>query len=319
VVIDEDGKFVVVAAVGGRRMRLAIDTGAPVTALFAPRDPDLPEGLTETDRRRVRVQVGEVESDLDVARIQPLRGGGRGYDGLLGMDVLHGCVLALDGEKLVAGCGAPSHEVTPSHLMAMREGVPERDRLRPRMVQWNGRGPALTAHPNGTYTWEGQYVIGEIGRDGHVTIRPRPWWETWDNPIESRDDDRSEERWFRDETQAMRTELWMDEARRLADQSIDGLPSYLAGLWGTGLPAQLRRAELFELWDEAEEPDDPELGVAGAKARAVVDRFIRQNLPRGSRDGFSESELAAFNARRARGPHFTPYDGPRPIPHDTAE
>jgi hypothetical protein len=211
--------------------------------------------------------------------------------------------------------------------MAMRERGPiERDRLRPRHVQFDGRGPVLTAHPDGSFTWVGEYVSVRVRRDGSVEIhRLGGGWSgsrylARSGPIHLRDDDRSEERWFRDETQPLRSQLSMDDARRLADQSLDGLPGYLAARWGRALPASARRAELLELWNDAVEPDDPELGVAGAKARALVDRFVRSNLPPGSRDAFSPDEIAAFNARRgAKQPHFHPYDAPaRSGPHDEA-
>src|SRR5262249_19947466 len=101
---DEEGKFLVDALVGGRRVTVEIDTGSPSTTLFVKRESDLPDRLIQIDQRRVRLQAGEVEADVELERLQPLSGGGRSYDGLLGMDVLRGCVLALDGAQMVAGC-----------------------------------------------------------------------------------------------------------------------------------------------------------------------------------------------------------------------
>jgi hypothetical protein len=76
---------------------------------------------------------------------------------------------------------------------------------------------------------------------------------------------------------------------------------------GTWSPAE-KRDLLFRIWDEAAEPDDPELGAAGAHARRIIADFVRHELPRGSADGYSDAELQQLNARRPPAqPRFDPY------------
>jgi hypothetical protein len=108
-----------------------------------------------------------------------------------------------------------------------------------------------------------------------------------------------------DSTAQLREELWREDGLR---SSFDRLPRLLA--WVRNEPRWSlaeRREILFRIWDEAAEPDDRELGDAGAHARKIIERFVRAELPAGSADGFSDEELARFNARRARGPRFDPY------------
>ena len=55
------------------------------------------------------------------------------------------------------------------------------------------------------------------------------------------------------------------------------------------------------------EPDDRERGWAGARARAVIDAFIRKRLPPGSPGAYSAAEVAAFNGTRRGGPTLAMY------------
>jgi hypothetical protein len=146
----------------------------------------------------------------------------------------------------------------------------------------------------------------------------------WERPVVSHDtrspsaqgrsqrqveDDREERRWFLEETFEARCAMRRQEEARFAEQSLAGLPSILRDIWrDPGRSAADRRRLLFELWDDAIEPDDRSLGWAGRRARVYVERFVRAHLPRGSRDGFTAEELARMNVRRPRqGPFFEPY------------
>ena len=52
------------------------------------------------------------------------------------------------------------------------------------------------------------------------------------------------------------------------------------------------------MWREAAGSDD-EVGAAGRKARATIEAFIRERLPEGSDDAYTEDELRRFNARQS--------------------
>jgi hypothetical protein len=315
---DADGKFVVEATACGQPARLEIDTGAESTILFQRRAPELTEGAVGARTTRTSLRVGGVTEQLSVLLLEPLAQGPRpDRDGLLGMDVLRHCRVALDETRLIASCDVPT---TTAHDPIPRERAPVCDTRGPR-YEIAGGGPVMVRHVDGSRTIRGRSFVATIARDGSLTIkhpmvrtragglRPR------DLPIELRDDDRSEERWFREETLGMRIELMQEEARRYADRSIDGLPELLDAIWGERRSARDRRRLLFELWDDAVEPDDPELGVAGARARAVIAGYVRGHLPAGSADGFTVEELTRFNARRPAGmPRFTPYELPPATP-----
>jgi predicted aspartyl protease len=108
VVISADTKFVLAANVRGRAVRLAVDTGSPVTALFVARQStaDLPGTMSALRARPgSSVRVGEIAATVDLREVEPASGpGAAAFDGVLGMDVLGRCALALDGRRLLARC-----------------------------------------------------------------------------------------------------------------------------------------------------------------------------------------------------------------------
>jgi hypothetical protein len=80
---------------------LMIDTGAPTTLLYEPRDPELPQKAVQRTTRFSRLRAGQIDAQIEVEVLQPLqpRDGG-----LLGMDILRDCAIALDAKQLVARC-----------------------------------------------------------------------------------------------------------------------------------------------------------------------------------------------------------------------
>jgi len=90
------------------------------------------------------------------------------------------------------------------------------------------------------------------------------------------------------------------------------LPSYLAAVWRQPWPASLRRAVLFELWDECAESGNKLMRDGGAQARSLIERFVARYLPPGSRDGYTVAELRWLNTRRTSRAAFAPYGGMRP-------
>jgi len=82
--------------------------------------------------------------------------------------------------------------------------------------------------------------------------------------------------------------------------SLTELPARLAALWGDDTrPAAEKRRLLWLLWDEARDAE------GGPVARMLIERFIREHLPRGSPDAFTDAELGTFGA--ASGGAFKPY------------
>jgi hypothetical protein len=100
-----DEHFVVAAQVAGRELALIVDTGAPSTLLYEARGEDLPPQAVRLRTRRAGIRVGEVDtwSSIELLEALPAERAPL-YDGLLGMDVLRACALALDRTRLVVRC-----------------------------------------------------------------------------------------------------------------------------------------------------------------------------------------------------------------------
>ncbi len=111
-----------------------------------------------------------------------------------------------------------------------------------------------------------------------------------------------ERNWFLDQTQALRDRL-ADRAAVLArGAALARLPKRLRAIWSDpSRSAHARRTAIFALWDDCADDE------VGARARHIVERFIRTNLPSGSADAYTAEELRALNARRASPVPFTPY------------
>jgi hypothetical protein len=282
-------KFLVEAQVEGRPAQLAIDTGASRTALYQRRGADLPDDAVRFHDQLMRVHVADFDRELVVDRIEPLEM--PPFDGLLGMDVLRDCALALDGEHIFARCDAVDREplrVDPSI----------------RWVRFGADGPWLIERADGGYHYDDDGLDLELLPDGTFSMkRHRSPWMQMRTESEQRE-------WVLDVTALARYHIARSYFLRM---SLDGLPRHLAWVWSGRAPAVERREILFRIWDEAAEPDDPELGAAGARARRIIDGFVRRTLPRDSPDGYRDDELARLNARRPRGPRFDPY---RPSPYD---
>ena len=91
----------------------------------------------------------------------------------------------------------------------------------------------------------------------------------------------------------------------LVRRSLRDLPARLDELWSdSSRPAVEKRQVLFSLWSEAGDDE------AGSSARAIIERFIRERLPRGTPDAFTDAELARFGDAPAAPParRFAPYD-----------
>jgi hypothetical protein len=108
-------------------------------------------------------------------------------------------------------------------------------------------------------------------------------------------------------------------------QRLDGDLDKIWADTGRGLGA--RKELLFQRWDECDEPeaatpaaadlpgfgkvDNSELDDArqdaANSARRLIEKFIRDNAPKGSADAFTPAELADMNKRRASTQKFHPY------------
>jgi hypothetical protein len=163
------------------------------------------------------------------------------------------------------------------------------------------KGPQFSAHiqPDGSVSFDDKIIRDFKGTSGS--------WDLNDLIAKGRHEDpyRAEKAAFMKATEAKRDEL----ARRARQAQLRGslarLPSHLEAVWADRrAPARERRRVLFELWREAFTGDGDE-GAAGAEARAIIEAFIRNRLPEGSDDAYTDDELQTY-ARVSR-QRFQPY------------
>jgi hypothetical protein len=267
-----DGHFYARVRIDGEARSMVIDTGAPHSLIYAARQAGLPKGSTRQSLQRVTLAAGEVAHRMIVTELEPIEPGGQ--EGLLGLDVLAACVIAISRDHLLARCGQandPSFAfVDPQHVHAQVCGA-------------DGQA-CVQALADGSYSYRGVRILP----NGKLAA-----------PIKSQ----SELRKFYDATRDLRHDLDHDYYLR---ESFAGLPKLLASVWNDRkLKLRERREIVFEIWDEAAEPDDENLGAEGAEARRIIDAFVRQKALRGDR--YDAAELLSLNRRRARAPYFDPY------------
>ena len=170
---------------------------------------------------------------------------------------------------------------------------------------------------NDGYHYDGPSFSAKIAMDGHVTFDDHSirdfkglsgGFDLTDLAMKGHKQDpyRYEKEKFMENTSKLRGELTARARKDRLESSLAALPSHLEQLWGDGSrSARDRRAVLFAMWREAAGSDD-EVGTAGRKARATIEAFIRERLPEGSQDAFTDDELRRFNAR-AGATKFEPY------------
>jgi hypothetical protein len=313
-------KLVVPARVGDETVALALDTGAGTSALYVPHADDLPQSVSRTASRSSRVRVGEVDTKVRFALIEPKEsvsfiepipaserrpvprfgfvGADPGFAGLLGMDVLRSCVLAFDAGQFRARCRKDPPASLSFDMTTMRVPGPG-----PRIVQTGRDGLPLRQRADGGYDWTGRHLAAHIGKDGKVKFSPI----ASGGGLERMDAD-EERRWFEEETSDLLTALARADEQHTILNALAALPRYLSAILDdTRFSMAERRHLLFLLWDEMAERDDHDRGWAGTRARLLIDLFIQRRLPPGAPGAYSAAELAAFNRTRPAAAKFEPY------------
>lgn len=174
----------------------------------------------------------------------------------------------------------------------------------------------LRRRPDGTQVWEGPRLTGIIRPDGSVDFNDRPNVQTngfsgsgtFDATeaimgASGQDPLRAEREYFMRQTEDLRARLEAEHRRRQMDSGLQSLRGRLARVWATTTrtPAQ-RRLRIFGIWDETDEDDG-----GGRRAREIILAFIRENLPPGSEDAYTEEEVRRLNGRRESREEFAPY------------
>lgn len=166
--------------------------------------------------------------------------------------------------------------------------------------------------PDGTWTYDGHAFRAVIHPDGRVVFAQRDAVSLerefdlssgrFDLDALFSDVYRYERQRFLDDTEALRGRLEAEHRARTNADALRRLPGRLELLWTRGTrSAAARRRAIFELWDQADDDD------TGRRARAIVERWVRERLPAGSDDAFGDAELARLNATRESAAPFAPY------------
>ena len=167
------------------------------------------------------------------------------------------------------------------------------------------------------YHYDGPSFSAKIAMDGHVTFDDHSirdfkglsgGFDITDLAMKGHHQDpyRYEKEKFMDNTSKLRAELTAKARKDRLESALAALPAHLEQVWSDGNhSARERRGVLYAMWREAAGSDD-EVGAAGRKARAAIEAFIRQRLPAGSEDAFTDDELRRYNAR-AGAIKFEPY------------
>jgi hypothetical protein len=125
-------------------------------------------------------------------------------------------------------------------------------------------------------------------------------------------------------TEAFRRSLAIGFAKHRIEVELRALPRQLLELWRDGKrSAANKRALLFQRWDDCEDvvhEDDHDPAVASAtgeidaarvaaaaRARSMIESFVRRHAPAGSRNAYAKDELRRLNAKRKSDTAFAPY------------
>ena len=170
---------------------------------------------------------------------------------------------------------------------------------------------------NDGYHYDGPSFSAKIAMDGHVSFDDHSirdfkglsgGFDLTDLAMKGHKQDpyRYEKEKFMENTNKLRGELSARARKDRLESSLAALPSHLEQVWSdASRSARERRGVLFSMWRETAGSDD-EVGAAGRKARATIEAFIRERLPEGTPDAFTDDELRRFNAR-AGAMKFEPY------------
>lgn len=130
-------------------------------------------------------------------------------------------------------------------------------------------------------------------------------------------------------SESQRMMVAIAESAERSEQRLAELDTELAEIWAdTSKAAADRRRLIFARWDECEEGDPETVTLriedastaadairkhAGERARAVIEAFVRKELPMNGPDAYTHEELTALDEGRTSTRHFRPYP-PSPKP-----
>jgi hypothetical protein len=158
------------------------------------------------------------------------------------------------------------------------------------------KGPQFSAHiaMDGSVSFDDKIVRDFKGLSGGFDVTD------WVMKGKKQDPYRYEKEKFMKYTQKKRDELAKKAREADIENSIAQLPATCDDIWHEPYKkASQKRRALYELWRDVEDTD------AGARAREIIEAYVRRHLPQGTPDAFTEEELALYNSKGGR--KFEPY------------
>jgi hypothetical protein len=158
------------------------------------------------------------------------------------------------------------------------------------------KGPQFSAHisMDGSVSFDDKLIRDFKGLSGGFDVTD------WIMKGKKQDPYRYEKEKFLKYTQKKRDELSRKAHEADMENSLAQLPFTCDDIWRQrGRAASQRRKALYELWRDVEDND------AGGRAREMIVEYVRQHLPAGSPDAFTDEELALYNTGTKR--KFEPY------------
>jgi hypothetical protein len=264
----------------------------PAEASLVPAPPDEPVHIEDTPERREARRI--MLDPAAVARSAHVDDFGPGPSAPRGPQT--------DATAPIALRAMSEREAETMHGDSMREEAmarpwTERDTLRAR------------PRPDGTHVYVGHAFTAIIEADGTVRYSDRGAIEgdvlggggefTFDgnDAIErllGNDPYVRERQRFEDDNEELITRLAQASATERIERGLRRLPARLDELWRGRGTAERRRHRIFEEWRDADD------GEIGARARAIIEQWIRDHLPSGGPDAFGDDELRALGEERFR-------------------
>lgn len=165
----------------------------------------------------------------------------------------------------------------------------------------------LKPERDGSYSFDGPSFRASVAADGRVTFHDKiqDLNTLVERHLVGSQINTSEKRRFMESTAELRERLAVAaeaQNQRRAQFALQAALRRIVAEQGTSLLA--KRRALFALWD------DCAADAGGLAAQALIEAFVREQLPEGSALGYSAAELAQLNRGRISRRPFDPYAAP---------
>ena len=186
-----------------------------------------------------------------------------------------------------------------------RRGPPELHRRRDGSYDYDGAGFRARISPDGRVEFSDREGMdydggGDLERVASARFRFGGLSDRMDQR-RGNDPYAAERSWFMRETETLRHRLEQETRSHDMERALRSLRGRLIVLWrDDDRPAEAKREAIFRMWRDCA-PDEE-----GARARAVIEAFVRERLPRGTPGAYPEDELERIN-RTLTGAGFRPY------------